>query len=196
MKTSELFQRLWRKIELTTPSPLRGLRKAIWKLRGASIGSGTSLPRCTVTWPHQLKIGSDCRLGPGVFFNFSHYWVPGPSIIIGNNVFIGSGVEFNCRARIVVGDNCLIAGGCRFIDSDHGISPDVLIGDQELTCAPITIREGAWVGANAIVLKGVTIGAGAVIAAGAVVTQSAGDMEIWAGVPARKAGDRRDAGRA
>lgn len=191
MKSAEVFQRLWRKLELCCPSPSNVLRKFVWQLRGAEIGHGTRLPQCWVTWPHQVRIGSHCRLGRGIFYNFSHYWIPGPSIIIGDNVVIGGGVEFNCRCRIEIADDCLIAAGCRFIDSDHGMALGQNMREQENSCAPIKVGKNAWIGANAIVLKGVTIGSGAVVGAGALVRESVGDNEIWAGVPARKVGIRR-----
>ena len=54
----------------------------------------------------------------------------------------------------------------------------------------IVIGRDAWLGANVIVLRGVTVGAGAIVAAGAVVTKSIPADEIWAGVPARRIGMR------
>ena len=51
--------------------------------------------------------------------------------------------------------------------------------------APVRIRRGAWIGARAIVLKGVTVGVGSVVGAGAVVTKDVPDWTIVAGNPAR-----------
>ena len=53
------------------------------------------------------------------------------------------------------------------------------------TALPITVGDGAWIGANCTILPGVTIGRGAVVAAGSVVTKSIGDNEMYAGVPAK-----------
>lgn len=58
--------------------------------------------------------------------------------------------------------------------------------DASRRLAPIVIEEGAYVGAGAIVLPGVTIEKGAVVAAGAVVAKSVSAGETWGGVPARK----------
>ena len=52
-------------------------------------------------------------------------------------------------------------------------------------CAPVLIRRGAWIGAQCIILKGVTIGEGAVVGAGSVVTKDVPDWCIVAGNPAR-----------
>ncbi|MEI3417887.1 MAG: DapH/DapD/GlmU-related protein [Blautia sp.] len=50
---------------------------------------------------------------------------------------------------------------------------------------PVVIKNGVFIGANSIILKGVTIGEKAIIGAGSVVTRSIPDGEIWAGNPAR-----------
>jgi acetyltransferase-like isoleucine patch superfamily enzyme len=55
---------------------------------------------------------------------------------------------------------------------------------------PIVLEQDVWLGANAVVLKGVKIARGAIIAAGAVVTTDVPQFEIWGGVPARKLGER------
>ena len=124
-------------------------------------------------------------LQPEIFFNVDHYWVPGPMITVGDRVFIGRGVELNCRESIRVEDDAMIAAGCRLIDCDHGTAPDGLIRDQPVISAGIVVGRGAWLGAGVIVLKGVHIGDGAIIGAGSVVTKSVPEREIWAGVPAR-----------
>ncbi len=60
---------------------------------------------------------------------------------------------------------------------------------------PIRIEEGAWLGAAAVVLPGVTIGRGAIIGANAVVRRSVPPMQVWAGVPARYVKDVESYGR-
>ena len=57
-------------------------------------------------------------------------------------------------------------------------------GDTEVKTKPVLIKEGAFIGAHAIILKGVTIGKRSVIGAGAVVTKDVPDNQIWAGNPA------------
>ena len=142
-----------------------------------------------MTWPHQVQIGKNCVLESEIYFKFDGIWCPGPSIVIGDNVFIGRGCEFNIRKRISVGRECAIASGCKFIDHDHGITGimiDETLGAEE----EIKIGDHVWLGCNVLVLKGVTIGNSAVVAAGAVVTKSIPHGEIWAGVPAKKISTR------
>ena len=57
----------------------------------------------------------------------------------------------------------------------------------------IILGDDVWLGVNVVVLKGVTIGRGAVVGAGAVVTKSIPSFEIWAGIPARRIGERQNA---
>jgi acetyltransferase-like isoleucine patch superfamily enzyme len=85
----------------------------------------------------------------------------------------------------------MIASGCRIIPNQHTFSsPDVHINNQPCQSIGIKIEDGVWIGANVVVLDGVKIGLGAIIGAGAVVTKSVPSLEIWAGVPAKKIGER------
>lgn len=185
---SMFFQKAWRRAELTLPSPGSEMRKALLRLRGARIAKGTRIPRMLVPWPHQLSLGERCILQPDIFFNYDHYWTQGPSILIGNRVFIGRGVEFNIQGRIEVGDDALIASGCIFVDHDHGISREGPMNSQPNEVCPIKIGRNAWIGARSVVLKGVCIGEAAIVGAGSVVTKNVPANEIWAGTPARKIG--------
>lgn len=170
---------------------LAHLRTLCWKLLGMKVGAGTLLPRIRVTWPHQISLGERCKLEHGISLNFDGSWLPGPAIVIGDDVWIGAGCEFNIHEKIVIGSHSMIAAGCRFIDSDHGYSDRAIPMRQQVgQKSPILIHEDVWLGANAVVLKGVTIGRGAIVGAGAIVTKSIPEYEIWAGVPARKLGVR------
>lgn len=179
-----LLQKIWRHIELVG-SPMELWRKAILRLRGMRIGAGTRMPRALIPWPHQVRLGANCTLQPDIFFNYSHFWTPGPSMIFGDRVFIGRGCEFNIREKIIVGEDCLIASGCTFVDSNHGRAASTAMNAQPLHTAPIILGRNVWLGAQCVVLKGVHIGDGAVIGAGSVVTKSVPAGETWAGVPAR-----------
>jgi acetyltransferase-like isoleucine patch superfamily enzyme len=167
-------------------------RTLAWRAAGLRTGAGTLLPAIHVTWPHQVAFGARCVVEPGSAFKFDGIYRPGPAMRFGDGVFIGRGCEFNIRRGLVVGANGLIASGCRFIDHDHGFADRTVPMNRQADGAelPIEIGEDVWIGANAVVLKGVTIGRGAIIAAGSVLTRSVGAHEIWGGVPARKLRDR------
>ena len=181
---SKIIQRISRKLVLLFVVS-NVFRELMWRVRGAKIGKGSRLPRSSCTWPHQVKIGCNCRLQPDIFFNYDHYWTPGPSIIIGNRCFIGRGTEFNIQGKITIGEDTLIASGCVFVDHDHGIDPNTPRSEQPNQISPIKVGCNVWIGAKVVVLKGVEIGDGAIIAAGAVVTKSIPAAEIWGGVPAK-----------
>ncbi len=166
------------------------MRRIWYSLLGMTIGKDTILPKVFCTWPHQVSLGKKCSLEPDIYFKFDGIWRKGPSICIMHNVFLGKGCEFNIRQGIVIGNDSLIASGCKFIDHDHGIATNDLMRLQKGAEQAIHIANNVWLGCNVIVLKGVTIAEGVVVAAGSVVTKSIPANEIWAGIPAKKIGQR------
>lgn len=186
------FDRVAFRLRMHAATALAQLRTAYWRTLGMQIGPSTLLPRVHATWPHQVSLGANCSLEHDIYFKFDGIWAPGPSMLIGDRVFIGFGCEFNVRRKITIGSDCLIASGCKFIDHDHGISRrDVVMREQaDGAEGEIMIGSDVWLGANVVVLKGVQIGRGAIVAAGAIVTKNIVDYEIWGGVPARKIAER------
>ena len=89
--------------------------------------------------------------------------------------------------EIVIEDNVLIGSGVHFYVSNHTFSnPTIDIyyqGHDEPR--PICLEKGCWIGANAIILPGVTIGKNAVVAAGAVVTKDVESETVVGGIPAK-----------
>lgn len=166
------------------------LRCQYLRLLGATIGTGSKIGRVQTTWPHQLSIGANCLIEHGVKFKYDGPWRRGPSIVIGDNVFIGYETEFNIQGGVAVGSDSLIASGVRIIDHNHGMALGEIIRSQTYASEPITLGMDCWIGVNAVILAGVSIGDGAVIGAGAVVTRDVPAREIWGGVPARKIGVR------
>lgn len=106
----------------------------------------------------------------------------GKNITVGKNVFINSGCRFQDQGGISIGDGTLIGHNVVLATLNHGISPDER---HDLFPAPIHIGKNVWIGANATVLPGVTIGDNAVIAAAAVVTKDVPANVVVAGVPAK-----------
>jgi acetyltransferase-like isoleucine patch superfamily enzyme len=168
------------------------LRTSWWRLLGMRVGASTLLPKIHVTWPHQVSVGAHCTVEHGAYFKYDGIWAPGPRLVIGDHVFIGAGCEFNFKREITIGSHCLIASGCCFVDHDHqSVQRDIPMCMQtDGPEAPVTLESDVWIGANAVLLKGVTIGKGAIVAAGAVVRHSVPSYEIWGGVPAKKIGER------
>ena len=164
---------------------LSRLRILYWRLLGMKIGRATRLSSLRVTWPHKIRIGERCSLEHSVYFNIVGTYSPEIAIEIGAGSFIGSGCEFNILSRITIGTSCLIASGTRFIDHNHGMELGTPMKHQPEIHGEIILGDDVWIGANCIVLKGVTIGDGAIIAAGSVLTSSVEPYAIFGGVPAK-----------
>lgn len=112
---------------------------------------------------------------------------PGGVIKIGDNTRI-HGTCIHAYQSVSIGKNCLIAANTQIIDGNgHELSfPDVenriKTVDQP---KPVVIEDNVWIGANVIVLPGVTIGTGSVIAAGSIVSKNIPPMVIAGGNPAK-----------
>ena len=114
-------------------------------------------------------------------------------IHIGNRVSIGLECRFLCtRAAVRIGDDVMFGPRVTVISGDHRIDildrPMASLTDKD-KCPEndqeICFEGDNWIGANATILKGVTIGKGAVVAAGAVVVKDIPPMAIVGGVPAK-----------
>lgn len=106
----------------------------------------------------------------------------GKNIHIGKDVFINSGCKFQDQGGIYIGDKALIGHNVVLATLNHGIKAD----DRDMLYpSPIKIGKNVWIGSNATILGGVTIGDNAIISAGAVVTKDVPADMIVGGVPAR-----------
>ncbi len=121
-----------------------------------------------------LFAGTNCYMRSG-----SSFVINNGKVFIGNNVSFGSNCEFYCSDSVTIGNDTIFSNNCIIRDSDiHEI-----VGKENH--APIVIGNHVWVGTNAIILKGVTIGDGAIIGAGAVVTKDVPENCVVAGNPAK-----------
>lgn len=106
----------------------------------------------------------------------------GKNIHLGRDVFVNAGCKFQDQGGIYLGDRVLVGQNVVLATLNHGMGP---AHRGDLIPAPIRIGNDVWIGANATVLPGVTIGDGAVVAAGAVVTRDVEPLTVVGGVPAR-----------
>lgn len=121
------------------------------------------------------------------------YAVVRGNIRIGKNTSINTNVHM--AGKITIGNNCRIAAFVSMYGFNHGFDRiDIPTRSQSDTVKGINLGDDVWVGANAIILDGVSIGSHCIVAAGAVVTKSFGDFAIIAGNPAKKIKDRRKDG--
>lgn len=109
----------------------------------------------------------------------------GKNIHVGKNVFINSGCRFQDHGGITLGDGTLVGHNVVLATLNHGFAPE----DRGSTYPqPIRTGKNVWIGANATILPGVTIGDHAIVAAGAVVTKDVPADTIVGGVPAKEIG--------
>jgi acetyltransferase-like isoleucine patch superfamily enzyme len=113
-------------------------------------------------------------------------------------VTLARGVSINARASldggaggIRIGEGTRVATGATLYAFDHGLAPDRPVREQPVTSRGILLGADVWVGANAGITDGVTVGDHAVIGMGAVVTRDVPPWAVVGGVPARVLGDRR-----
>ena len=122
------------------------------------------------------QVDRSFRIFPPFYTDF------GKNITIGKDVFINSGCHFQDQGGIEIGDGALIGHNVVLATINHGLNPKE---NRKNHYAPIKIGAHVWIGSNATILPGVTIGDYAVVAAGAVVTQDVPAMTVVGGVPAR-----------
>ena len=106
----------------------------------------------------------------------------GKNTQIGKNVFINFDCVFLDLGGITIEDGVLIAPKVSLLSEGHPISPQKR---HSLVPKHIHIKKNAWIGANATILHGVTIGQNAVVAAGSVVTKNVPDNVVVGGIPAQ-----------
>ncbi|MBX4909765.1 MULTISPECIES: acyltransferase [Rhizobium] len=116
-------------------------------------------------------------------------WIAGHALVRGD-VILGDDCSVNPYAcvsgKVTCGNGVRIASHASIVGFNHGFDdPDRPIHRQGVISLGIAIGDDVWIGANCVILDGVTIGKGAVIAAGAVVTGDIPPMAIAGGVPAR-----------
>lgn len=122
------------------------------------------------------KIDVSFRMFPPFYTDF------GKNITIGRDVFINSGCHFQDQGGITIGDGSLIGHNVVLATINHDLYP---VNQRKNHYAPIVIEDHVWVGSNATILPGVTIGRWSVVAAGAVVSKDVEAFTVVGGVPAR-----------
>lgn len=139
------------------------LRTAVYRLIGVRVG------------PRSLILGSMNLFGPGPIFS---------RLQIGADCLLNTPLDIDLNSTVKIGDRVWVGHHVVMITMDHEI------GSAQRRCGasapkPIVIEDGAWIGARATILPGVTIGAGAVVGASSVVTKHVPPNCLVAGVPAR-----------
>jgi acetyltransferase-like isoleucine patch superfamily enzyme len=161
-----------------------------WGYQFQHIGKRTILGAPTLLVnPRRIRIGPQSILWPG--------WTladldplrnnGGPKIQIGSWCRIHHDFHIGAAQSVTIGDYAIIAPRVFITDSDHVLKPEGCETPiwNELRTLPVVIEHDCWIGVNAVVLKGVTLGHHSIVGAGAVVTKSFPPHSVLAGVPAK-----------
>lgn len=166
--------------------------KKIFALFGINAGIGVALaPRSIFSARNRpVYIGSFSMIAAR--FSFDR---PEAQILVGNRCFIGKS-HLVAAKQIIIEDDVLISWGVTIVDhNSHSLNVDNRSGDvlswldgakdwSDVKIGPVRIQKNSWIGFNAMILKGVTVGEGAVVGAGAVVTKDVPPFTAVAGNPA------------
>ncbi len=178
-----------------------GYYKVLFKYQGKNVRIGKGI---IVKGGQNISIGSRVMIENNVFFRSQD---SKSEIVIGNDVRIESGTQIDAGGGwIVIGDrtsfnaNCYLhgAGGIKIgsdvlvsphvviISSQHTYSnPTVKIYDQPEIIKKVLIEDDVWIGSNAVILPGISIGKGSVIGANAVVNTDIAPYSVAVGIPAK-----------
>jgi acetyltransferase-like isoleucine patch superfamily enzyme len=126
------------------------------------------------------SIGKSITFYPGIKIN------PAKNIQLGNHVDLAWGVLITTGGGVEIGDRTLIGYRTQILSANHIVPENKRrIFDAGHTCKKVIIKNDVWIGANCIILAGITIGEGAVVAAGSVVTKDVEPFTIVGGIPAK-----------
>lgn len=156
------------------------------------IGSGVSIQG-------KVKLGNNCKIKPNAVIgeegfgfimdgekeplHFPHFG----SVIIGNNVFIGScsTVELGALGATVISDGCKIDDLVQ-IGHNCKVDKNTLIMANTVLCGGSIIGQGCWIAPNSVIKEKIQVGDGAIIGLGSVVLKNVSAGLVVAGVPAKK----------
>jgi acetyltransferase-like isoleucine patch superfamily enzyme len=159
---------------------LTGHLLGLW-LRRRFQRAGIILVRGGWPLPQVENRGGRIEVGNCAFFSGVRLecW-PGAVIRIGTGTYLNRNTEIVAARSVTIGRDCLIARDVLIMDTDQHAVPGA-----ELAVRPVEVGDEVWIGARAIILKGVTVGRRSVIGAGAVVTKSVPPGSVVVGPAAR-----------
>ncbi|WP_256867474.1 sugar O-acetyltransferase [Winogradskyella forsetii] len=144
-------------VQLNNEADLDEIRKLLSSI------TATEIDETTIVFPpFQINYGKNTKIGKNVFINFDCTLLD--------------------LGGITIEDNVMLAPKVSLLSEGHPISAN---DRQMLTTGKIHIKKNAWIGANATILQGVTIGENSVVAAGSVVSKNVPDNVIVGGIPAK-----------
>lgn len=127
------------------------------------------------------KVGKGVRINPSV--NIKYPWF----LEIGHHSWIGQGVWIDNLTNVKIGSNCCLSQGSMLLTGNHNYKKPTF----DLLVQPITLEDGAWVGAQAVVCPGVTMHSHSILSVSSVATHDLEAYGIYQGNPAVKVRERK-----
>ncbi len=160
------------------------LKRLAWYFTNAVVfNSHALLPysfKSTILRFYGAKIGKQVAIKPHV--NIKYPW----KLEIGDYTWIGENVWIDNLDKVVIGKHVCISQGALILSGNHDFSKSTF----DLIVKPITIEDGAWIGAKSVVTQGVTVASHAVLAVSSVASSSLESYSIYRGNPAVKVKER------
>ena len=98
---------------------------------------------------------------------------------IGKNCFFNESCSITAMQKVEIGDDCIFGENVHIYDHNHNYKdPDNLIRCQGFSCGNVKIGQNCWIGTNAVILKGVTIGNNSIVQAGTVVYKNVPENSV------------------
>ena len=142
--------------------PFSGLRSGLLRLFGASIGKGVVLkPYINIKYPWNLEIGNHCWIGEQV-------WIDNLD-------------------RVNIGSHVCISQGAMLLCGNHNYRSSSF----DLITGKITLEDGVWIGAKAVVCPGIICYSHSVLSVGSVATKNLEPYTVYSGVPATASRQRK-----
>jgi acetyltransferase-like isoleucine patch superfamily enzyme len=160
-------------------------RVMLFKMLGMAMGKQNRFEAGRTRRVNQIQMGKLNHFSEGWWLWPEDTPYEGMRIVIGDNNYFNKNLMLDACGLISIGDNNMIGPDVYITDSNHTFGAGLNPHEQTMNKGRVTIGNGCWIGAKAIILKDVELGDFCVVAAGAVVTKSFPGGSVVAGIPAR-----------
>jgi acetyltransferase-like isoleucine patch superfamily enzyme len=166
-------------------------REPLLRFRCEALGRGVNLGGAIpqIYGNGRIRIGENTAIGGKNTWLVGFPWGGDAELIIGDRVEVGYQTTLSVATRLTIGDGTIMAANVQIYDNpSHPLSPTRRLSHEPLRpdeCAAVTIGTNVWVGSNAMIMRGVTIGDNSVVAAGAIVTRDVAPNTLVGGNPAK-----------
>jgi len=160
-------------------------RLAFYRMLGMKMGRSNRMEAGRCRRLTQIEIGSYNAFTEGCWLWPLDAAFDGVRIRIGDRNYFNRDLMIDACGYVEIGSDNMFGPGIYITDSNHTFGHGLVPHEQPMQVGDVKIGNGCWIGARAIILKGVELGDYCVVGAGAVVTKSFPAGSVIAGVPAR-----------